>query len=104
MSGEHPALIQSPDHHFPAVQSQSPHRVTELKIVAELQVTSDQVWEPATMPAMREQAVNSVIVERSSTRCTTAEGELLLDQGQCYSKEEVKDIDTGLPLLLPPSL
>ncbi len=57
MSGERPALIQSQDHHLPAVQSQSPHGVTKLKIVT---VTSDQVWQPATMP--------------------TAEGELLLDQ------------------------
>ncbi len=53
-----------------------------------LQVTSDQVREPATTPATREKAVDSEIVERSSAHCTMAEGELSVDL-ELWSSEGV---------------
>ncbi|KAL0159454.1 hypothetical protein M9458_043179, partial [Cirrhinus mrigala] len=56
---------------------------TELMITMrpELRVIADQVRELATTPATREKAVASEIMERSSTHCTMAEGELLVDLG-----------------------
>ncbi len=43
--------------------------------------TSDQVREPATMPATRKKNVDSQSAERSSAHCTMAEDELFVDQG-----------------------
>ncbi len=59
--------------------------------------------ELATMPATREQAMDSEIAERSSAHCTTAEGELILDLGLCNSEGGFKDLYAALPPLLPPS-
>ncbi len=61
-----------------ATDEPSANGATELRIAAEpeLFMTSDQVQEPATIPAMREKAVDSESAERSSAHCTMAEGEL----------------------------
>ncbi len=112
---------QCPAHHLPAAQSanlspsltESPspprsmsHRSMErkkLRIAAEpmLIVTSDQVREPATTPATREQAVDSESAERRGAPCTVAEGELNLDLGLLDLEGEAVDVDADLPPLLP---
>ncbi|KAL0187542.1 hypothetical protein M9458_014641, partial [Cirrhinus mrigala] len=77
-----------------------PHRATEQRIAVEpkLNMTSVQVCEPATNPDA------SVIVERSSTHCNMAEGELVVDLG-LFEAERGFDwgIFADLPPLLPPS-
>ncbi|KAL0175979.1 hypothetical protein M9458_028309, partial [Cirrhinus mrigala] len=62
---------------------------------------SDQVHEPATMPATREEAVAGEIAERSSTHCTMAE--LSVDLG-LLEVEGVFEMDffADLPPLLSP--
>lgn len=52
---------------------------------------SDQVREPATMPATREKAMDSEIAERSSSHCTMADGELIVDLGLWNSEGEFMD-------------
>ncbi|KAI2658453.1 Vacuolar protein-sorting protein BRO1 [Labeo rohita] len=47
----------------------------ERPVEPRLVVTSDQVPDPATTPATREQAVHSNVVERSSAHCITAEAQ-----------------------------
>ncbi|KAL0151228.1 hypothetical protein M9458_053419, partial [Cirrhinus mrigala] len=81
-----------------ATDEPSPHGVTELLVM------SVQMCEPATMPATREKAVASDIVEGSSAYCIMAESELVEDLG-LYEAEGVLnwDIYTDLPPLLPPS-
>ncbi len=46
---------------------------------------------PATMPATREKAVASEIVERSSDNCTRAEGELLMDLGEWKAEGDLME-------------
>ncbi len=92
VSGDCLSSIQSKAHHQLAARSQRPnplmmvspspqrmmsHRrmgVTELRFTTEpeLLVMSDQVREPATMPAARKRAVDSESTERSSALCTMA--------------------------------
>ncbi|KAL0192165.1 hypothetical protein M9458_010461, partial [Cirrhinus mrigala] len=66
-------------------------------------VALDQVREPATTPTTREKTVDSESVERSSARCTMAEGELIVDL-RLLEVEGVSDMDvyTDLPPLFPP--
>ncbi len=68
----------------------SPHGATELTIAAEpeLQMTSVNVREPVTAPALRESATDGVSAERSSAPCTAAEGELSMARGLCQGKGE----------------
>ncbi len=68
----------------------SPHGATELRIAAEpeLLMTSVKVCEPATTPATREKAADGVSVDRSSTPCTVAEGELCMARWLCHTEEE----------------
>ncbi len=119
-----PLQTQSPAHHHLAAQSlcpsppmtespspqrptsHHPHGATVLRITAEpeLLIMSDQVREQATTPTMREKAVDSKSVERSSAPCTVAEGELNVDLGLLDFKGEFMDVYADLPPLLPPSL
>ncbi|KAL0199837.1 hypothetical protein M9458_003024, partial [Cirrhinus mrigala] len=75
---------------------------TELRIAAEpeLRKTLDQVREPA----MKEEAMASVITERRGVHCTLGEGELLVDLG-LWEAESLFNVDlyADLPPLLPPS-
>ncbi len=89
----------------PAATDEPSHLgATELRIAAEpeLRVTSDRVREPATTPAMREKAMASEIAERSSTHCTLAEGELLMDLGEWKAEGYLIYLYADLPPLLPP--
>ncbi len=88
-----------------ATDKPSPHGATVLRITAEpeLLIMSDQVREQATTPTMREKAVDSKSVERSSAPCTVAEGELNVDLGLLDFKGEFMDVYADLPPLLPPS-
>ncbi len=65
----------------------SPRSATELRITTEPEPlwSSDQVQEPATMPATKEKAVDSESTERSSAPCTVAEGDLIMDLELCNS-------------------
>ncbi len=63
---------------------------TELRIATEPEPhgSSDQVREPATTPATREKATDSVSAERSSAPCTAAEGELSMARQLCHTEDE----------------
>ncbi len=66
------------------------HGAKELRISTEpeLQMTLVKLREPATMPALRENAMDGVSAERSSASCATAEGELKMARGLCHSEGE----------------
>ncbi len=89
-----------------ATDEPSPHGVTDLTIAAEpeLQMTSVKVCEPATMPALREPAVDGVSAEWSSATCTAAEGELLIHLGLLDMARDLIDWDAALEIELPPLL
>ncbi|KAI2649219.1 Filamentous hemagglutinin [Labeo rohita] len=78
---------------------------TEPRIVMEpeLRVPSDLVQKPAATSTMRENTVYSDIMERSSTHCNMAEGEIIMDLGIRKAGEDLIAWDADLPPLLPTS-
>ncbi len=66
------------------------HGAKELRITTELelQMTLVKLREPATMPALRENAMDGVSAERSSASCAAAEGELKMAHGLSHSEGE----------------
>ncbi len=80
-------------------------RATERMIDPEVEPNpSDQVREPVTVPTMREQAVDSVSAEWSSTPCTAAEGELETHLGLLDMEWDLIDWDAALETEEPPLL
>ncbi|KAL0170124.1 hypothetical protein M9458_034720, partial [Cirrhinus mrigala] len=76
-----------------AINEPSPHGATEKRIAAEGEL------QPATTPASRDKAEASEIAKRSSTHCTVAEGELLMDLGIRTVEKDL--IDSSAPEFSP---
>ncbi len=81
------------------------YRATERRIAPEKEPNpSDQVREPATVPAAREQAVDGESAEWSSAPCTATEGELIVHLGLLDLEGDLIDWETDLEADLPPLL
>ncbi|KAK2911316.1 hypothetical protein Q8A67_003449 [Cirrhinus molitorella] len=100
------SLTQCPDHQIPAASTVTDepllHGATETRIAPELHMTSVQVCELASTPAMRENAQASVLAERNSAHCTMAEGELSKELGEEKADGDLIDWFSNLPPLIPP--
>ncbi len=110
-----PLQSQTPAHHLPTVWSPSPpmmerhfplrsvsQRKAEQKIAQEVEPNpSDHMREPATVPIMREQAIDDVSAEWCSAPCTAAEGELMIDLG-LLDREGASDLPVSAPRKCPP--
>ncbi len=102
----YPWFRAQPDPESKPTDDGEPNGATVLRIATEpeLQVSLDQMRELATVPAMREKAMDSASVERDSAHCTMGEGELTVDLGLWNVEGEFMDLYANLPPLLPPSL
>ncbi len=91
---------------FPAaILEPAQSRATEQRIALEVEPnTSDQVREPATMPTMREPAVDGVSADWSSAPCIAAEGERIVHLGLLDMEGDLIDWETELEYEMPPLL
>ncbi|KAI2645048.1 Titin [Labeo rohita] len=95
-------------HATSATSKPSPIGATERAIATELEeFASDQVREPATIPATVDVPDGREGAEDSTAHCTTAEGEQRLVLGQIFLEQDLinfsEDVYEDMPALLPPS-
>ncbi len=111
-----PLPTQCPAHHLPAAWSAclsppltdepSSQGATEPRIATELELqrTSEQVQELATLPTTREPAMGCVSMEWSGAPCTAAEGELFIPLGLLDMERDLINWDAALEIEPPPLL